>query len=137
MIKELTIEAKIENLQDVLAFAESVFESVDMPMKPMIQLNIAVEEIFVNVASYSYPDSTGDVTIKLDSEEVPGRMLVTFTDSGIPYDPLAKEDPDTTLSLEERGVGGLGIFMVKKSMDAMRYCYENNCNILTIEKTYA
>ena len=81
-----------------------------------------------------YPSGTGDAVISLRRTEDPRAVEITFTDSGIPYDPLAKADPDVTLSAEERQIGGLGIYMVKKSMDEMKYRYEDGKNILTIRK---
>ena len=120
-MKELRIDAKIENLEQVLAFLDTELESIDCPMKEQMQLDVAVEEIFVNIASYAYQPGEGDALIGLEKLEGPDRIVVTFIDSGVPYDPLAKEDPDVTLSAEERQIGGLGIYMVKKSMDDMTY----------------
>ena len=103
-------------------------------MKEQIQLDVAVEEIFVNIASYAYAPNTGYALIQINELSDPKRVQITFVDEGVPYDPLAKEDPDVTLSAEERQIGGLGIYMVKKSMDNMTYEYKDNKNILTIEK---
>ena len=133
-MKELRIDAKIENLDKVLAFLDTELENIDCPMKEQMQLDVAVEEIFVNIASYAYQPGEGDALIQLEKLEGPDRIVVTFTDSGIPYDPLAKEDPDVTLSAEERQIGGLGIYMVKKSMDEMAYEYKDKKNILKIAK---
>ena len=133
-MKELRIDAKIENLDKVLAFLDTELENIDCPMKEQMQLDVAVEEIFVNIASYAYQPGEGDALIQLEKLEGPDRIVVTFTDSGIPYDPLAKEDPDVTLSAEERQIGGLGIYMVKKSMDEMAYEYKDEKNILKIAK---
>ncbi len=133
-MKELRIDAKIENLDKVLAFLDTELENIDCPMKEQMQLDVAVEEIFVNIASYAYQPGEGDALIQLEKLEGPDRIVVTFTDSGTPYDPLAKEDPDVTLSAEERQIGGLGIYMVKKSMDEMAYEYKDKKNILKIAK---
>ena len=133
-MKELTIEAKVENLHQVLAFVDEYLESLGCPMKIQMQIDVAVEEIFVNVASYAYTPSTGSVTLQLESEPSPLSVSITFIDSGVPYNPLAKKDPDVSLSAEERSIGGLGIYMVKKSMDEVRYRRENGENILTILK---
>jgi anti-sigma regulatory factor (Ser/Thr protein kinase) len=133
-MKELRIDAKTENLEQVLAFLDAELESIDCPMKEQMQLDVAVEEIFVNIASYAYQPGEGDALIELEKLEGPDRVAVTFIDSGVPYDPLAKEDPDVTLSAEERQIGGLGIYMVKKSMDEMTYEYKDNKNILKIVK---
>ena len=97
-------------------------------------IHICVEEIFVNIAHYAYGGKSGEAVINLDIEQNPKCCRVTFQDRGVPYNPLAKADPDITLSAEERQIGGLGIYMVKQSMDHVEYRYEDGCNILTIEK---
>ena len=134
-MKELKLEAKTENLQDVLDFIDGALESVDCPMKIQMQIDVAVEEMYVNVAHYAYAPETGEVTITIDVESIPGKAVITLTDRGVPFDPTAKEDPDVTLSAAERQIGGLGIYMVKKSMDSLEYAYENDSNIVTLTKT--
>lgn len=105
-------------------------------MKVMAQIDVSVDELFGNIANYAYGDETGYAEIRLeDTEEKPG-IIIEFEDAGMPFNPLAKEDPDTSLSINERGIGGLGIFIVKKTMDDVYYRYENNCNILGIKKFY-
>lgn len=131
---ELKIEARIENLDQVLTFIEKNLEAWDCSMKAQMQIAIAVEEIFVNIAHYAYAPAVGIVRIRLENPDNVDMVQITFTDKGIPYDPLAKEDPDVTLSAEERQIGGLGIYMVKKSMDAMFYEYKDKQNILQIRK---
>ena len=133
-MKELTLEAKVANLQQVLDFVDENLTSMRCPMKILMQIDVAVEEIFVNVASYAYTPDTGSVTIRMDLQEKPRAVVITFIDSGIPYNPLAKEDPDVTLSAEERQIGGLGIYMVKQSMDNVTYRFSDGKNILTLEK---
>lgn len=133
-MKELTLEAKVANLQQVLDFVDENLTSMRCPMKILMQIDVAVEEIFVNVASYAYAPDTGSVTIRMDLQEKPRAVVITFIDSGIPYNPLAKEDPDVSLSAEERSIGGLGIFMVKKTMDKMEYEYTDKQNVLTMIK---
>ena len=135
-MKELTLEAKVDSLPQVLAFVDEYLESLDCSMKVQMQIDVAVEEIYVNVASYAYAPKTGSVTITLETEDAPRSVTITFTDSGIPYNPLSKEDPDVTLSAEERKIGGLGIYMVKKSMDSVDYRYIDGQNILTIQKKW-
>ena len=107
-------------------------EAVDRPMKAQMQLEVAVEELFVNTAHYAYAPETGNAAIR--TEITADTTEVTFIDSGMPYDPLAKPDPDVTLSAEERQIGGLGIYMVKKSMNDVRYEYTDGKNMLTIVK---
>ena len=133
-MKELTIEARVENLSEVLAFVDGQLEEMDCPMKTQIQIDVAVEEIFVNIASYAYVPKVGNATISAELEPGTGTVAITFVDAGIPYDPLKKEDPDVSLPVEERQIGGLGIYMVKKSMDDMLYKYKDGQNILTIKK---
>lgn len=135
MEQELRIQAQVEKLDDVLAFIDGNLEAWDCSMKAQLQLDVAVEEIYVNIAHYAYgTEGGGDATIRLKYDEAKRTVDVIFIDSGMPYDPLAKPDPDITLSVEEREIGGLGIFMVKKSMDDMRYERKDDQNILTLTK---
>lgn len=129
---EKSFEAKVENLHLVLEFLESELEKHECNMKISTALAIAIEELFVNVASYSYPNSTGEATLKLDFQNKD--VLITLIDSGIPFDPVAKQDPDVTLSAEDRQIGGLGIYMVKQTMDEMKYERKDNLNILYMKK---
>lgn len=133
-MKELELEATLENLNTVLGFVDEQLEEMECPMKVQMQIDIAVEEIYVNIAHYSYKPGVGSATIRVEFEEDPLSVILTFIDQGIPYDPLAKEDPDVTLSAEERQIGGLGIFMVKKTMDDVSYEYKEGSNILTLKK---
>ena len=133
-MKELKTEAIKENLPEVTAFIDEQLEAVDCPIKLQMKIDIAVEEIFVNIANYAYPDGTGTAVIRVEFTDDPLTVELTFIDSGIPYDPLAKPDPDISLSANERQIGGLGIFMVKKSMDDMKYQYLDGQNILTLIK---
>ena len=135
-MKELSLQATLENTAVVTQWLEEHLENMDCPLKAQMQLEIAVDELFSNIARYAYGDKTGSATICVDAQEDPRAAILRFVDSGIPYDPLAKADPDVTLSAEEREIGGLGIYMVKKSMDEMAYCYENGQNILTIKKVF-
>jgi anti-sigma regulatory factor (Ser/Thr protein kinase) len=130
-MKELIIDAKIDKLDEVLDFVNEVLEASDCDMKVITQINIVVEEIFVNVANYAYNSETGGAVIRIAlSDEV----VIEFEDKGKPYNPLLKIDPDITKSAEERDIGGLGIFMVKKLMDSVEYHNTDNKNILTIRK---
>ena len=136
-INELQISAEIDNLDKVLNFVDEQMESVECTPKARMQLDMAVEEMFVNIASYAYGGESGPAWIRIWFREEGKMVVVALIDRGVPYDPLAKEDPDVTLSVEKRAVGGLGIFMVKKSVDRMLYNYENGCNIVTLEKRIA
>ena len=131
---ELTLDASTENLEKVLAFVDQRLEALECPPKTQMQIDIAVEEIFVNIVNYAYAPDTGTASIRFRADEAAGHAEITFIDRGVPYNPLAKPDPDVTLSAEERQIGGLGIFMAKKSMDDMQYEYRDGQNILTITK---
>ena len=135
-MNELNLSATLENLDQVTAFVEEKLESCGCPMKIQMQVAIAVEEIYVNIAHYAYNPEVGPATIRVEVPEDPLEVVITFMDRGKPYDPLAKEDPDVSLSAEERDVGGLGIFMVKQTMDDIRYEYADGRNILKIRKRW-
>ncbi len=135
-MKEITLEATIDNLQQVLAVLEEMLDELRCPTKPRMSLMIAVEELFVNIASYAYAPDTGEATVRfLPIDDAKG-IEITFIDSGMQYNPLEKDDPDITLPVEERPIGGLGIYMVKKSMDDVRYEYKNDQNVLKITKLF-
>lgn len=133
-MNELTVEARTEELDRVLAFLDERLEAMDCPMKTQMQIDIAAEELFVNIAHYAYAPAIGQATIRFRALDAPPAAEITFVDSGIPYNPLAKPDPDVTLSSDERPIGGLGIYMVKKSMDEVRYQHTDGQNVLTIVK---
>ena len=129
-------DANRDNLFSLIDFIEQHLKAVHCPLKIQKQILIAAEEIYVNVASYAYAPGTGPVDILIQVHDDPGKIILEFTDSGVPYNPLAKDDPDTTLSADERKIGGLGIFIVKQTMDDVSYRYEDGKNIFTIEKRY-
>lgn len=133
-MKELTLAATTENIGAVTAFVDEQLEALDCPMKAQMQIDIAIDELFGNIAHYAYHPEVGEATVRVEVVEEPLSVVITFIDGGVPYDPLTAADPDTTLSAEERSIGGLGIFMVKKSMDEIAYRYENGRNILSIRK---
>ena len=133
--KELNTAAQVARLSDVLSFIEQNLEEAGFTFKDVMQINLAVEEIFVNVASYAYPDGDGSAEIIIDIEETPLSATIKVIDSGIPFNPLEHEDPDVTFKAEDRGIGGLGIYLTKKTMDSVSYSYENGKNILTMTKT--
>jgi len=133
-VKEVTLAATVENIESVTAFVNEQLEALDCPMKAQLQISIAIDEIFGNIAHYAYHPREGEATVRVEVQENPQSILITFIDSGVPYNPLTAAEPDTALSADERSIGGLGIFMVKKSMDEITYRYENGQNILTIRK---
>jgi len=133
-MKELTIAATVENIETVTDFVNEQLEALDCPMKAQMQIDIAIDELFGNIAHYAYHPEVGNATVRVEVTEEPLAVIVTFIDKGMPYDPLRAAEPDTTLSAEERNLGGLGIYMVKKSMDEITYEYKDGKNILSIKK---
>ena len=131
---ELTIEATVPNIAVVTQFVDAQLEALDCPMKAQTQIDIAIDELFGNIAQYAYNPDTGPATVRVEVENDPMAVVITFIDHGVPYDPLAAADPDLTLSAEERAVGGLGVFLVKKTMDDVTYEYKDGQNILRIKK---
>ncbi len=132
-MKELTVDATVENIATVTEFVNAQLEQSGCPPKIQMQIDIAIDELFGNIAHYAYDPDVGPATVRVEVDEEPC-VIITFIDNGVPYDPLGKEDPDITLSAEERGIGGLGVYMVKKSMDDVSYEYRDGQNILRIKK---
>ncbi len=131
---ELTVDATLDNLRLVNAFLEEHLEEADCPLKAQMQIAVAAEEIYVNIAHYAYAPETGKATLRLELQEEPPAVTLTFLDSGIPFNPLDRTDPDVSLPAEEREIGGLGIFMTRKSMDDVRYEFRDGQNVLTLIK---
>ena len=135
-MEKITVEAVLENLQTVIDFAIEKLEARDCSMKIVMQTELVIEEIFVNISSYAYHPETGTATFCVEFEENPNAILMTFIDSGKPYNPLEQKAPDTTLAIEERDVGGLGIFLVRKNVDELYYEYTDGKNILRMKKFF-
>ena len=138
-MKKMTLKAGISNLNRVLAFVDEELEAAGCSMKAQMQVDIAVEEMFVNIANYAYFPGEGDAEVRVWIEEDSAggkRFKIVFIDQGTPYDPLKQKAPDTTLSAAERQIGGLGIFMARKNMDDMAYEYRDGSNILTMTKRF-
>ncbi|OUN22079.1 ATP-binding protein [Flavonifractor sp. An82] len=132
---EKRFPAALDQLESVQMFVLEQLKGHTYSERTRAQLDVAVEEIFVNIARYAYPpDQPGWALIRCRVEEEPPRIIVQFVDRGVPFDPLAKKDADITLSAEERQIGGLGILMVKRSMDQVEYTYEDGQNVLTLTK---
>ena len=129
-----TFPAKVEALSDVLGFVDQTLESCECPMKIQMAICVAIEEVFVNVAHYAYGDGDGDMSLGIGFDPESREITFRMTDKGTPFDPLQKPDPDITLSAEDREIGGLGIFITKKTMDTVSYAYENGENVLTMIK---
>jgi len=135
-MEKITVEATVENLQQVVDFATEQLEARDCPMKAAMQLELVIEEVFVNIASYAYHPDKGSATFCVDFEDEPEAVIMTFIDSGKPYNPLEKPDPDLTLDIDEREIGGLGIFLVKKNVDEIFYERAGEKNILRLKKFF-
>ena len=135
-MKELTVAAVVDNLDRVTDFVNEQLEMMDCPMKLQMKIAVVIDEVFSNIAKYAYPEGGGTATVLVESVSDPAGMRMIFIDHGFCYDPLQKEDPDLTLDLNERQVGGLGIFMIKKLMDNVHYEYIDGHNRLTIEKYF-
>ena len=131
-----TFPARRDELDAVLGFVEEALEQVGCPVKTQMELNVCVEEVFINIASYAYPNREGTAEIRVESDTGASCVSISLADSGVPFDPLQKKDPDVSLSAEERGIGGLGIYMVKKMTDKVTYEYRDGCNVLTMKKTF-
>ena len=132
-MRELVLESIDENLTEILRVLDEELESAGCDIDTRYEIDIAVEEIFVNISDYAYGGSPGPVRIQIEIDE---GVTVTFIDEGVEFDPLKRADPDITLPEKERSVGGLGIYIVKKSMDEMTYLYDEGRNILTIKKKW-
>ena len=133
-MKELTLDATIENIPAVTDLIDAELEALNCPIRVQTQIDVAADELFSNIANYAYAPGTGSATVRVEIEENPSGVVITFIDRGKPYNPLEKEDPDISLPAEERPIGGLGVFIVKKTMDAVSYKYQDGQNILTIKK---
>ena len=133
-MKELTVNATVENIEIVTDFVNEQLEELLCPMKAQMQIDIAIDELFGNIAHYAYDPEVGPATVRVEVVDAPLSVVITFIDHGVPYDPLKQEDPDTTRAAEEREIGGLGIYIVKKSMDEISYAYKDGQNILRIRK---
>ena len=134
MTNEITVLATLENISKVTGFVDQHLIAFNCPLRTRIQLKVAVDELLGNIANYAYYPDHGHATIRVDVEKEPTRVILTFIDSGAPYDPLSREAPDISLPARQRQIGGLGIFMVRKTMDSISYEYKNGQNILTVLK---
>ena len=135
MKEELVIEAVVDNLDAVNLFVHKFIEQFEISKSTLMQLDLVVEEIFVNIASYAYSPNTGLVKILLNIETAPLAISLTFIDSGIPYNPLEKSDPDINLSVDDRQIGGLGIFLTKNFVDDISYQFLDGQNVLQLTKS--
>ena len=131
----LTVTAKIENVERVTNFVNSELKRMGCSSRAMRQIDVALDELFANICSYAYGEDVGHATITVKELPDENAVQITLEDAGIPFDPLSRTDPDVTLGVEDRKIGGLGIFMVKRMMNKVRYEYNNGKNTLTVVKT--
>lgn len=133
-MKELTVEATVRNIPAVTDFVDEALDTMGCSQRIQTQINIAIDELFSNIAHYAYNPATGPATVQVEVEKNPLSVVVTFIDRGKPYDPLSAREPDLSLDLMQRPVGGLGIFLVRRTMDDVSYEYRDGRNILRIKK---
>ena len=133
-MKEWTAEASTDSIPALMEQVGRELDALNCALKARKQINVALDELLSNIAYYAYAPGTGSMSVQMDYDESTETVSLSFIDSGAPYNPLEKADPDVTLAAEDRPIGGLGILMVKKKMDGMEYRRENNQNILTIRK---
>ena len=133
-MKEMTVPAKIENIEAVTEFVNEELKRLDCSDDVLYKVDIAIDELFGNIARYAYQPDEGPATVKVDVLPEPLSVILTFIDNGLPFNPLERPDPDVTLSVFERTPGGLGIYMVRNSMDEVTYEYKDGQNVLTIRK---
>ena len=133
---EKTFNAALDQLDDVLGFVDGQLDEIACPMKSRMQVQIAVEEIFVNIASYAYAPETGEMQIDYQLSDDSKTFTVVIADKGKEFNPLEREDPDINAPLEEREIGGLGLFLVKKTMDEVKYERIDNKNVLMLKKRF-
>ncbi len=137
-MKVLETDASVDRLPEVLKFVDSTLEENGCPFKERTQVEVAVEELYVNICLYAYRENPEKkmACMELTIDDNPRGMILSFIDCGTPFNPLKREDPDVKLSAEKREIGGLGIYIVKKTMDDVNYKFEDGKNILTIRKNF-
>lgn len=135
-MKELVVTAKKENLEKIIPQIQYELEQNHCPYEERLKIEIAIEEIYMNIVHYAYPFFEGKVTVQYEIQQEEKKIMVRFLDQGIPYNPLKRQDPEIQLDSSHRKIGGLGVYIVKKSMDHVSYLYKDHTNILTIEKSF-
>ena len=136
IFKKIRVAATKENLETVTAFLDEILDEKDCPLKIRLQIDLALEEMYINIANYAYTPKIGEMELRVAFDEAGRELTMVLIDSGIPYDPLAKKDPDVTLSAEKRKIGGLGIYLVKKTMDSMTCERRDGRNVVTMKKKF-
>ena len=134
MKREVTLPAVVDSIRIVTEFVDEQLEELGCPIKAQMQIDVAIDELFSNIAYYAYPDGQGEATVCFSFAEGSRLVSITFTDTGTPFNPLESKEPDTTAPASEREIGGLGILLVRKTMDDVSYRFEDGQNQLTICK---
>ena len=134
-MKELKLEARTDNISAVTLFADELLEEAGCPMKTQLQIDVAIDEVMANISNYAYGGQPGEVTVRMETED--RTAVLTFIDRGMPFNPLDQPPPDVSLPAEKRGIGGLGIFLVRKTMDEVIYERRGDTNVLTLRKHFA
>lgn len=130
---ELTVEAKLENLDVVISFLTSTLKSYNICKKNINKIELVCEEVVVNIMKYAYSKSKGSLTLIIDYESKAKNLFIQIIDSGIPFNPLLMEEPDVAMPLEDRKIGGMGIFIIRKTMDEVDYERINGKNVLNMK----
>lgn len=133
-MKEIHIDSNVENIPKVMDFVRAELEALGCSEQIKMQFKMAVDEMFGNICLYAYGEGTGPVTVSVGQEEDPPAAVVVFCDKGSPYNPLEADIPDIDLDIEERPIGGVGIFLIREMMDDMSYEYKDGCNVLKLTK---
>ena len=133
-MKSITVPTIDDDPNPIIEFVDEALSRYDCSSKALYQIEVAIEEIFVNIANYAGLADDDGVEVRCEVQDNPLRVVLQFLDGGVPFDPLAAEDPDISPEALEAREGGLGIFMVKQMMDEVTYSYENGKNTLTVLK---
>ena len=133
-MEEITLTASVDQIKKVVDFVNDYLKKAGCSVRSRIQIDVAIDEIFGNIALYAYAPDTGPATVRVETEDKPPCVVITFIDHGKPFDPLTSKEPDLAKPIKERRIGGMGLFMVKKTMDDVSYCFRDGQNILTIRK---
>jgi len=137
MNNKITMKATMDNLDYVLEFVERNLNTTDCPMKITMKIVLCIEELYVNIVNYAYDGYEGDCTICMEvPDDIPNKVKITITDQGKYFNLLEQENPDITLDADERDIGGLGIFMVKSTMDKIDYERKEGDNVIVLEKSW-
>ena len=132
----ITVDAIIENIEKVTDFVNEELEKTGCPLKTQMQIDVALDEILSNIAHYAYEEEKGQMRVELIELQEEKGIRMIFSDTGMPFDPLTSKEPDTTSGIKDRPVGGLGIFLVRKTMDEVSYEYKDGKNVLTVIKKW-